>query len=157
MNRAIFNYSGTITRKGYFLALLIFTIVYISIHYLFNYFAPPNELGIIKYAVIKNIMAILYLILFMPFIAKRSRDISISLWWSTLFWLSLPLNNINILLFQEAMGIQLNFVSLSTGYDMPLNLFGLFSFGAVILSLLLLFKKSSHNKAFKPTPESGAV
>ena len=145
----IFNYSGTLNRKGYFIALLTFSILYISIHYLFNYIIPPSELGIIKYGIIKNIMAISYLILLMPFIIKRSRDIRISLYWSILFWLALPLTNMNILLFQEITGIQFNFVSLSTGYDILFNMLGLFSSGAVILYFVLLFKKSSHNKAIK--------
>ena len=140
-----------IGRKEFFLANLFLVFIAVSVHYLIRYTISIQEIGLIKYAVLKNALSVIYLALLMPFVLGRLRDISASAWWSLLFWASLPIRELNILLAQEMMGVQINFAALPIAWDIALKISWLVVICAAILSLVLLFKPSSHNNSLQPT------
>ncbi|MDO6513735.1 DUF805 domain-containing protein [Neptuniibacter sp. 2_MG-2023] len=149
--KSLFSFKGTACRKEFLLAVIVLAAIAYLVSYLRESIYPLPETGIVQYALIKNLLALIYLTLLQPIIVRRLRDIKLSAWWVLLFWLTLPINVVNLLALQQIFGIQIDLANVPTGWGLLVNSLYLLAICTVILSIMLFVVPSRHNKKSHPT------
>ena len=98
--QSIFTIKGRLNRLGFIYSFLFIVLISLVIGYAFiKYYQFTGDTSL-QFIIIKSISSIMVLAIWTPFIIRRLHDIGLSGWFSILFWVTAPFEDLNVAIAQ---------------------------------------------------------